>query len=72
MTAYCHWAMTNGYRGVDCGYTGLALFDEDDMQVSDPAKDQCGGSLASCKKRFGANNELPYGGFPAVSLIARN
>lgn len=30
------------------------------------------GGLKSCKLRFGENNELSHGGFPAVSLIARS
>ena len=72
MTAYCHWAMTNGYRGPNCGYTGNRLFDDEDRPVDDPAKDRCKGGLGSCKLRFGEAVELPHGGFPAVSLIARN
>lgn len=72
MTAYCHWAMTNGYRGPNCGYTGSRLFDDEDRPVDDPAKDRCKGGLSSCSLRFGEAAELPHGGFPAVSLIARN
>ncbi|MFO6985232.1 phage minor tail protein L, partial [Pseudomonas aeruginosa] len=26
----------------------------------------------SCNKRWGQGNQLPFGGFPAVSLIARS
>ena len=37
--------------------------------VTDAAKDKCGGRLTSCKLRFGANNPLPYGSFPAAGLI---
>ncbi len=40
--------------------------------TDDPAKDQCKGCLSSCKLRFGENEELSHGGFPAVSLIARS
>ena len=72
MTTLCHWAMTNGYRGPDCGYTGAAMFDDEDNPTDDPALDQCKGCLSSCKLRFGENNELSFGGFPAVSLIARS
>lgn len=72
MTTFCHWAMTNGYRGPDCGYTGAAMFDDEDNPTDDPALDQCKGCLSSCKLRFGENNELSFGGFPAVSLIARS
>ena len=72
MTTFCHWAMTGGYRGPNCGYTGGAMFDDDDNPTDDPSKDDCKGGLKSCKLRFGQNNQLPHGGFPAVSLIARS
>jgi len=66
------WTMTGGYRGANCGYTGAVMFDDDDNPAHDPSKDQCKGGLKSCKLRFGQNNELNHGGFPAVSLIARS
>ncbi|WP_053183680.1 phage minor tail protein L [Pseudomonas thivervalensis] len=72
MTTFCHWAMTGGYRGPNCGYTGSAMFDDDDNPTDDPSKDECKGGLKSCKLRFGENEELSHGGFPAVSLIARS
>ena len=72
MTTLCHWAMTNGYRGPDCGYTGAAMFDDEDNPTDDPALDQCKGCLSSCKLRFGENEELGFGGFPAVSLVSRS
>lgn len=72
MTTFCHWAMTGGYRGPDCQYTGVAMFDDDDNPTGDPSKDDCNGGLKSCKLRFGQNNQLNHGGFPAVSLIARS
>lgn len=72
MTTLCHWSMTGGYRGADCGYTGAARFDERDEVTSDPAKDRCGGRLSSCERRFGEHSELSHGGFPAVSMIARS
>lgn len=72
MTTMCHWAMTNGYRGPDCGYTGEAMFDDEDSPADAPAKDQCKGCLSSCKLRFGENEELNFGGFPAVNLISRS
>ncbi|WP_028693955.1 phage minor tail protein L [Pseudomonas cremoricolorata] len=72
MTQLCHWAMTAGYRGPDCGYTG-AYFDLDGKPTDDPAKDQCNGCLDSgCTVRWGRGNPIPFGGFPAVSLIARS
>ena len=72
MTTFCHWAMTGGYRGPNCGYTGRLMFDDDDNPTDDPSKDICKGCLSSCKLRLGENEELPHGGFPAVSLIARS
>lgn len=61
----CAWR----YRGPDCGYTGGAVADKNDRPTSDPALDACGKRLASCKLRFGANAELPYGGFPSAGLM---
>ncbi|MGR9579931.1 phage minor tail protein L [Pandoraea sputorum] len=65
----CTWLTIGGYRGPYCGYTGAAYFDKDDNPVADPSLDKCGGRLSSCKCRFGQNNELPYGGFPAADLV---
>jgi lambda family phage minor tail protein L len=41
------------------------------LPSSDPtfAQDQCGKRLGSCKLRFGATAELPFGSFPAAGLI---
>ncbi len=72
MTQLCHWAMTAGYRGPNCGYTG-PYFDLDGNATDDPAKDQCNGCLdTGCTVRHGQGNQLPFGGFPAASLIARS
>lgn len=61
----CPWK----YRGAECSYTGTAYFDINDQPVASLALDVCGKRLASCEKRFGVNNELPFGGFPAAGLI---
>jgi lambda family phage minor tail protein L len=61
----CPWQ----YRGAECGYTGTAYFNANDETVSSRAQDACGKRLVSCQKRFGANAELPFGGFPAAGLI---
>jgi lambda family phage minor tail protein L len=66
---YCTWLARGGYRGPFCGYTGPAVAKADDTPTDDPELDVCGGRLSSCKLRFGANNQLNYGGFPAASLI---
>lgn len=61
----CVWA----YRGPECGYTGGPCADANDAPTDDPAKDRCSQSLRGCKLRYGANNPLPYGGFPAAGLV---
>lgn len=72
MTTLCHWCLTGGYRGPNCGYTG-PYFDKDGNPTANPELDECNGLLTTgCEPRWGAGNELPFGGFPAVSLIARS
>lgn len=60
----CVWR----YRGSECGYTGTTYFDANDAAVGSAGLDVCGKRLASCKARFGANNPLPFGSFPAAGL----
>lgn len=69
--AMCHWAMNGGYRGPDCGYTGMNYFTEKGEPTTDPSKDKCGALCRDCKLRFGEESPLPFGGFVASSLIAR-
>ena len=57
----CQWT----YRSAECSYTGTAYFTENDVATT-LANDVCGKKLSSCKARFGANNQLPFGSFPAV------
>ncbi|TDV70195.1 phage minor tail protein L [Pseudomonas sp. LP_7_YM] len=72
MTTLCHWCLTGGYRGPNCGYTG-PYHDKDGNLTDKPELDECNGLLTTgCEPRWGASNELPFGGFPAVSLIARS
>jgi lambda family phage minor tail protein L len=61
----CTW----GYRSAECGYTGGPVADKNDAPTSDPALDQCGKRLLSCKKRFGEFDQLNFGSFPGVGLI---
>ena len=61
----CPWK----YRGEACGYTGTAYFDQSDNPVALASADVCAKRLTSCKKRWGVNVDLPYGGFPAAALI---
>lgn len=60
----CVWR----YRGGECGYTGTSYFDANDAPVGSAGLDVCGKRLSSCKARFGANNPLPFGSFPAAGL----
>lgn len=56
------------YRGAECGYTGTNYFDANDVATT-IGNDVCGKRLSSCKARFGAYAELPYGGFPSAGLL---
>ncbi|CAI0759598.1 phage minor tail protein L [Serratia grimesii] len=67
----CTWCIRGQYRGPSCGYTGTNYFDQDGNSVDDPSKDVCGGLLSDCKKRFGATEQLPFGGFPGSALLKR-
>jgi len=60
----CQWK----YRSSECSYTGSNYWNEDDQGVSSLAEDKCGKRVASCKLRFGATSELPYGSFPSAGL----
>lgn len=60
----CQWE----YRSSECGYTGSNFFDINDNTASSLAQDRCGKRISSCKLRFGANGELPFGSFPSLGL----
>lgn len=62
----CPFLWIGGYRGPYCGYAGPPVAMADDTPTIDPALDKCGGRVSSCKKRFGENGELPFGGFPGT------
>ncbi|MDH0055754.1 phage minor tail protein L [Pantoea ananatis] len=69
ITPVCTWCMRGWYRtGTGCDYAGNRYFGKDGSPTSDPSKDVCGGRLADCKARFGDNEPLPFGGFPAANL----
>lgn len=63
----CPWK----YRGTECGYSGGPVADSNDIATTDPAKDQCGKRIDSCKLRFpnARLTGLPFGGFPGVALV---
>ena len=58
----CQWV----YRSPECSYSGTNYFDASDNPVGNLSQDVCGKRISSCEKRFGANNELPYGGYPGI------
>ena len=60
----CQWQ----YRSTECGYTGTNYFDVNDNAVTGASADKCGKRLSSCKARFGATAELPFGSFPGAGL----
>ena len=60
----CQWE----YRSSECSYTGSNFFDVNDNAAASLAQDRCGKRISSCKLRFGANSELPFGSFPSVGL----
>lgn len=66
----CYWCMKGDYRsGNGCSYSGNKYFNERGEPVDDPSLDKCGGLISDCKKRFGENEPLDFGGFPAAGLI---
>lgn len=72
ISAICTWACRNQYRtGNGCSYNGSRMFDLKGNPVTDPSQDKCSGLLADCKSRFGADEQLDFGGFPGASLIRR-
>jgi len=57
----CQWV----YRSAECSYSGSSYFTENDVATT-LANDVCGKKLSSCKARFGATAQLPFGSFPGV------
>lgn len=68
ITNYCHWAVCGRYRGQECGYIGAKKFTQKGEPTTIANEDKCGGTLTDCQLRFGEDNPLPFGGFPASSL----
>lgn len=61
----CQWK----YRSPECSYTGTSYFNAQDEPVGNLSQDVCGKRVDSCKLRFGANNKLPYGGYPGIGTF---
>jgi lambda family phage minor tail protein L len=62
----CQWK----YRGAECGYTGSSYWNVNDQPVGTLAADVCGKRVESCKLRFGATAELPFGSYPGAGLTS--
>ena len=62
----CQWK----YRGAECGYTGSNYWNVNDQPVGTLAADVCGKRVESCKLRFGATAELPFGSYPGAGLTS--
>lgn len=60
----CTWV----YRSAECSYAGGAVADKNDQYTNDINLDKCGKRLTSCRLRF-PDSDLPFSGFPAISLI---
>ncbi|ADU71561.1 phage minor tail protein L [Pantoea sp. At-9b] len=69
ITPVCTWCMRGLYRsGTGCDYNGTNYFLKDGTPTADPSLDVCGGRLSDCQLRFGSENPMPFGGFPAANL----
>ena len=67
---YRVWDATNqrwNYSQVECPYTGDRYFDVNGKEVAKPEQDDPSFQVNTCcKKRFGENSNLPFGGFSGV------
>lgn len=61
----CTWK----YRSTECSYSGSNYFDVFNNPVGTLELDKCGKKLSSCKTRFGENEPLPFGAFPAADMV---
>jgi|688.fasta_scaffold41791_8 lambda family phage minor tail protein L len=65
----CPWRYKSTANGSGCSWPGIdsnKWFDRNGDPVMSSTLDECGKRLSDCKLRFGANNELDYGGFPSL------
>lgn len=71
MWRYRAWNQSLGafdYSRAQCPYTGSQAYDINDLPVAN-ALDNPSRRLSCCKTRFGADQPLPFGGFPGASRM---
>lgn len=56
------------YSKAQCPYTDSNYYDKNGA-VTTNSLDRCGRKLSDCKLRFGADQPLPFGGFPGVGRV---
>ena len=60
------------YTNATCPYSGPAMFDTNGDAVTNGAEDVCSHTLRlGCRKRFGTQGDIPFGGFPMVGRFRR-
>lgn len=58
------------YSKATCPFAAASYFDTAGNAVAEPAADICNKRLTTgCKRRFGANGELPFRGFPSLAKV---
>ncbi|MFA9261794.1 MAG: phage minor tail protein L [Undibacterium sp.] len=57
------------YAKTQCPYTGSQSYDINDQPVANGSLDVPSRRLSCCKKRFGVNAPLPFGGFPGAARV---
>jgi len=68
----CPWSYKGFVTGSGCGWVGddaSKWFDRNDVSVLTQDLDVCGKTLSSCRVRFGQNEPLDFGGFPALGRL---
>lgn len=64
----CIW-LYGPLGGAECGWPGTdpsKYFKADGTPTANPSEDVCGKRLTDCQLRFGEEEELPFGAFPAL------
>ncbi|SER29921.1 lambda-like phage minor tail protein L [Faunimonas pinastri] len=57
------------YSHAQCPYAQSVYYDALDQVTTDKTKDACSRKISGCKRRFGEDAALPFGGFPGVARV---